>query len=818
MKQKPEHTPEKIRIFSLLLALCLAAFPILLFLTHWFPYIAARPELGGSLVRVPVGFIGVALSDSAALYTVLLWLLIATLVVHRLLFEARRRAIDIVIVLSLFFVMAILVLNDAASRIGTDSYSEATRTQITQVFNYCIQFAQTYHNSPKHTIALSLPFFFVVVLLYAAKARLYVPTRSLSFVSCVIAFVCLASCLTLDANSFLKSRTAYSTYRKHLADTTLREAPQFARVRKSPLIFVYIGEATYRNDLYSVFYRNPHIAPYKDSVVSYSDVVSPHSHTFLSLYRVLSLGVDPEADQLTDDRNLHRVNTIDILRSMGISTDWISNKPSFEWIASLFGTHADTLHVQNSKDQPVSPRYFKKDSEVLPLVFNRLATPPGGNRVVFFHSQAGHERYCDFIPSDTPQVNDQFDSLGRGALFGRFRLMSDELQKHDLRCYRSALRYISDNILRSIEATARLDSPAVFIYFADHGQDAMDGTGHDSSRASFRKIEIPLIIYFNRAARKENPDLYRRAYENKDKRYSSNWLSESLIDLAGVTYKRRPLQSIFGSIDGMPSRYSSFRFYGNKYHVISVDGVAAVSKDIAIEPIEFYSMRAFARSLPKSAEQKLCVGHTETLMKFIDTSRIFSCSESDIAVDVETRTVATTAEGGGGRLPLSILLRSAEDTNHRFWFRMNKATPASLSVLYDYLTTANARYDYRMITIDISIDAESTEDNIAQMTRLRKLGVGVSCFVPSEKLQGCAEAQESASCLSARATIVNMIDRSACSEISANLSRGAVKAMNLPVSVPVNVYRSGEADSQRIDLGLLSSSDKYEISYRSLFD
>jgi glucan phosphoethanolaminetransferase (alkaline phosphatase superfamily) len=113
--------------------------------------------------------------------------------------------------------------------------------------------------------------------------------------------------------------------------------------------------------------------------------------------------------------------------------------------------------------------------------------------------------------------------------------------------------------------------PMVLVYFSDHGEDVIDGTGHESGNASFRKIEVPLVVFFNQSARRQYGQEFDAASANRDARYSLAWISDSLLDIAGLAYKR-DLLSIFHRLGRTPNRYSSLRTYHGRRFVIAVDG------------------------------------------------------------------------------------------------------------------------------------------------------------------------------------------------------------------------------------------------------
>ncbi|NTV06847.1 MAG: sulfatase-like hydrolase/transferase, partial [Chlorobiaceae bacterium] len=65
-------------------------------------------------------------------------------------------------------------------------------------------------------------------------------------------------------------------------------------------------------------------------------------------------------------------------------------------------------------------------------------------------------------------------------------------------------------ISRTIDYVKRSKKATVMIYFSDHGESVFTGRGHDSSRFIHEMARVPFLMYFNDAAIKENPDIYKK--------------------------------------------------------------------------------------------------------------------------------------------------------------------------------------------------------------------------------------------------------------------------------------------------------------------
>jgi len=764
--------------------------------------------------------IGAVLIRGTGFYTDLLWTLFGIFLIYWEAFKKQKAKIGSLAVVATAMIALLCVVEGAAGQIGSDSLGEVTRTQWSQVLSYSLQFLQTSGLTMKHLVAACLPFIFLLAVLLLVKKGVYRPNIAIAILTSIFTVGVLICCLCLDISQFLSARSTFVTYQRNLQDGTRKGLGHFRRVGTAPMVFVYIGESTPRDWLYSELkerMRNPGLS---DNVVLFSDVVSPHSHTFLSLVRTLSVSINPERDQLTDDRILSRINLISILKRNGIATDWISNKPAFEWIAALFGNEADEMYLQN-KAMEAPATQLKKDSDVLPRALYRLTTAKVEPKVVFFHSQAGHPGYCDFIPKTAvSRIPTLAASLPFDAVYGDLSVLSRKWHLQNVNCARNAVAYVADNVELTMRQMSQINSPAVLIYFSDHGDDALDGTAHDSSRPSFRKIEIPLMVFFNDAAKRAYKSKFDYAVANKDKRYATTWLSDSILDISGISYDERRALSIFGPLDNIPDRYSTLRSYGGKQYVIAVDGDTNSRNSVNTTDIDLYAKKQLIRSLPAEQQGRICVHQADSLLKFTDASKAFSCFELDIVIDPDRHEIYVyDPPKKNSGLTLGTLLELQPKQSTGIWLDVKNAQMKTLEYLLDYLNRRIPPEKRQSTLIEVALN-EAENNNVQDvLSSIRQAGYSLSYHLATDVGIRCSDHPEKLECAELAKSIEAILRSTPYTSLSFDIlaSRYAT-SIDRPIGVEINTWDLSVRRENDLDCGMLKRVTKYQILYESPFN
>ncbi len=761
------------------------------------------------------------INQSMNFYIVLLWTLLGILLIYREAFRKQKKGISVFIPAAIVLVLLLSIIERATGQIGSDSIGEITRTQWSGALEYCLQFLQTTTFSVRDVLVACVPFLFLLTILYLVKVGIYKPNATIAITSSVFTLTVFVYCLYLDTSQFLATRSGFSTYQRNLQEGARRELGHFTRESSGPMVFVYIGESTNRDMLYRELDARIKDSGFEDKAVLFSDVVSPHSHTFLSLVRALTVSNDPARDQLTEDRELSRISLISVLNRNDVTTSWISNQPGNDWVASLFGHETGYAYYQSNHANDRIDSFRKKDSDVLPLALDRLKLDQPERSVVFFHSIAGHNNYCEHIPdSAVSRMPDQLTSLPFAAVFGEVPVLSNIRLLRDVKCYRDAMSYVADNLIGVMRQMQLMNRPAVLVYFSDHGEDVLDGTDHDSSRPSFRKIEIPLVVFFNDAAKAAYQSKFDAASANKDKRYGTTWLSDSILDIAGISYDRRRSLSIFKPLDAVPDRYSSLRFYRGKQYVIAVDGEGNRQDGINTTNIDLYQKERLIRSLPTEEQGRICAHRADSLIKFSDAARAFSCLEVDLVIDPQQQQVYVyhpPAKNTGLTLETLLALQPAHSTG--MWLDVKNAHGPTLEYLLEYLNQRIPPDKRSSMLIEVSM-GEAESDSIKDvLAKIRQAGYGLSYYLPSEMGVKCAARPEKEGCAELKRSTESILRGAPYSSLSFDiLTKKFATSIDRPAGVEWNTWDLNVKTEQDIDRGMLQRVSKYLIPYESPFN
>jgi heptose-I-phosphate ethanolaminephosphotransferase len=798
-----------------LLDLMVLAIPVGAIVAHCFDQ-QIREALTHGRLAVIAGKVVVTLDE--AIYTILLWTTLGIVLTHRVAF--KKRALGIAVFIATVLVLLSSVVAAAAGEIGSDSLGEVTHSNWREAISYCLQSIQTVDLGKKHLVVVGAPIFFFLVVIVLAKLKIYRPSAVLTKLSAIIALGSLIGCLYWDTSSLLENRASFSMYRSNLQTGTRNEMANFTQEPSAPTVLVYIGESTERNWLYRELRQTIQDPTLNKNLVLFSDVVSPHSHTFLSLFRALSISRDPLQDQLTDDRNLVRPNLVSVLNGKGATTAWYSNQPGNDWVGTLFGHEAAEKYFFENDPRAGDASYMKKDSEVLPQVAERLESSNPERQVIFFHSYAGHFDYCANIPQTAvARVPDPIATLPFTAVYGDMPVLSEDRHRRNVNCYRNAMAHIADNLELVMRRISRLNRPAVLLYFSDHGDDALEGTDHDSGRPSFRKIEVPMVIFFNDAARSAYKQKFDSAVANKDTKYSLGWLADSIIDIAGISYNRHML-SVFRPINSPPERYSSLRYYRGRQYGIAVDGDANSRGVVQTTNIDLFAKRQLIQTLPADQQGKICAHRADSYLKFSDASEAFSCFEVDLVIEPQMKEVYVfhPPKNSNG-LPLGALLALQPERSSGIWLDVKNAQGPTLEFLLEYLNRWFPPKKRRSVLVEVSLSEAESEGLMDILSRIRQNGYGLSYYLPTDEGIKCSIDPETPDCARFKQSVEGILRRVPFSSLSFDIraKRFAV-SIDKPAGVEMNTWDLNAKMASDIDRDMLQKTTKYLIPYVSRFE
>ena len=579
-----------------------------------------------------------------------------------------------IILISFIFPFAKLIPN-----LGSDAFSELQGFDLHEAFFYIKTLNFFAGWSKKHFLLWFLIIFAYMLFLYVIFF-LTKKNQSLNFIKInyllIISLIIIPTSLNLYKafklyNLSIISKENEAKNINYQLDTIKVNLAQ----NKDLSLILYIGESTTRLNwsLYEYFRStNKSLEDFNDQnpLIIFDNVHSTHTHTSPSILDTLSV----KANDVEDDKpkiisDFMRYSVTDILNKSSIDTILYSNQAkSGSWNLS------SSLLFKNAKKKIYSSKYnlgnldhLDKDKlydhKFLEKFVKEIKENPKKNNFYVFHSYAGHGGYKDNIPKQYHKNIDQFyQNKSNKALFGKHFKSN---QKEFLENYDSAMNYISDNIVYSLEQISKINKPIVFIYTSDHGESPLTGKGHDSSRYIWEMSAVPFIIFFNEQARLKYPKLFndinlRSNKKNKELLNNLPSLISEIFDIK-IFNKNKDFElnkvskCIFGE-DNCVDKYHTLRgqinSMGAVYFTFPIDNESI--KDNTDRATTLWNIKNYLYKIGSDTE--VCSHRTNSIARFIRFNTILNCMEIDINVDADSLDVSHS-------LNLSTSLKLSDLTN-----------------------------------------------------------------------------------------------------------------------------------------------------------
>lgn len=328
----------------------------------------------------------------------------------------------------------------------------------------------------------------------------------------------------------------YYTYLKHHRDiqqfqnlAKAREHKAFWKVdttiksEEKKVFVVVIGESLTRNHMHLYGYprnTNPLLNAQDKDLLIFNDVVSGNTRTNECLKLALTF-----ADNKNPDDYFSKPSIVELFKSAGIKTYWISAQGLTDGDCNLYGVIAKEADVVASLNREA---ITYKDEILFDPIKNALKDTSNA-KVIFVHLLGSHLKYDDRYT----------------ATFNRFRnsenltstltQLSSE-QVSTINEYDNTVLYNDYVVSSIIDSLKRVNAISYLLYFSDHGDevyDFRDMVGHHTvATASRYMCEVPFILWRSEAYKKNvSIDV------NVNRPYDTEDLIYSVSQLSGLSYK-----------------------------------------------------------------------------------------------------------------------------------------------------------------------------------------------------------------------------------------------------------------------------------------
>ena len=639
------------------------------------------------------------------------------------------------------------LLQGRLSGFGGDSILEIISTNRYEALDFLKNFVVTMNPLRKEGLVCFSP---LVVLLIG---RISFRKNDEDSVAVKLVIICvtfismhLLGDIYLETKQLLAIKTNFNRIEWSLINAFNQQQGDLIKSNDGPNIVVYIGESTSKWHWSQYGYpRNTtgsSLASYNDGITFFNNVISGHSHTSNSLLRAFSISNNVSNDQFIDDEELSRINVISLLHAHGVHTSWISNQYNGKSIDQTFTSFAQKTDEQIYLSSTVVSQYRSNpsyDHDMLPHLKDFIGKQHP-QQIIFLHSYAGHWDYGYNIPLSYKNMfrDDLMSSLTHVALFGDLWVPSKARHINNLNQYDSAMHYVSNNLASAIKIVKASPKPTVLIYFSDHGEDVIGNTGHDSGRHVSAHVEVPVITYFNAAAKLQYPAAYSSAIKNSDAPYSLSWIADSLADLSGFKHLKRPWQSLFGVMDQSINRVSVLRRLpsGNR-SVVGYDKPPHQNFYNSADPL--IQVEGRLRSLGPIDRSKIWAHRADSLFKYKSVQKVFSGAEIDIVIDLAKQEVFVYhPPTENGNLTLRTFIELGGLPSKGLWLDAKNISEGNICFLREYINKIIPSRRKPDIIIESNL---VTTDNAALNTllALRRDGYSLAYSLPSYEARLCLD-------------------------------------------------------------------------------
>lgn len=300
--------------------------------------------------------------------------------------------------------------------------------------------------------------------------------------------------------------------------------PQTIRSRKLCDVIFITGESASRHhhSLYGYPLRTtPGLDSMADSLIVFSDAIGSSTATAFNMNRILTFLTDADdASQWTESPSVFSV-----MSHAGYSTAWISNQErSGTWSNNTLALVRDAEKVDFVGNTSSDDATIIEYDENLLAPAEAFMSASSSPKLLGLHLMGSHLIYRRRYPQAFAHFT--ADSIHRHISSDKAQVIAE---------YDNSIRYTDYIVARIIKIAARSSRPAAVIYFSDHGENVYDNG--DFNGRDERHVEVPFIIYLNRAFREAYPEKLAQLAQAKDLPFSTANLVHLILSLTGTGYQ-----------------------------------------------------------------------------------------------------------------------------------------------------------------------------------------------------------------------------------------------------------------------------------------
>lgn len=318
--------------------------------------------------------------------------------------------------------------------------------------------------------------------------------------------------------------------------------------RSSRKVFVLIiGESTTRHHMSLYDYprqTNPLLNKIQYELSIFKDVISPHTHTIMSLSKIMTLNNYENNDQL------EKGTIIQLMNQAGFKTYWISNQRPVglhENLITKMARSSNKTFFLNTQNFNNKGQYDGVVLDPLSKVLNKKE-----NLFIILHLLGTHADYSQRHPKEYEIFKDT-DIAPMGIKDSKINRVKND--------YDNAVLYNDYIVSQIINRVKMEDAVSYVLYLSDHGEDVYqvsNRASHTETMGTYPMYDVPFILWRSPA--------FKRGFSREfdlERKYMLDDFIYSIADLSGVKFKSfKSEKSIFSKDFIQRPR----RIYNNKIY------------------------------------------------------------------------------------------------------------------------------------------------------------------------------------------------------------------------------------------------------------
>jgi len=261
-----------------------------------------------------------------------------------------------------------------------------------------------------------------------------------------------------------------------------------------------------------------------NEVVRFNGAYSNHTHSNPTMSMMLT-----QANQYGSKSWQESPSIFNYAQAAGVPTQWLTNHR----LLGGWSNNITTIIRESDRLRTINYRVgygldsTNYDPELLP--FFRKAIQERPNQLTLLHIYNSHSFYCNRYPSDFSQFEGPLSPLEYGDM-----LVLKRARDFMVNCYDNTIFYADLLLEEMISDLDERDNPSVLMYVADHAEEPLDGRTHNSAVFTFDMVNIPLVIWANKAWRTKHANKWEMLKNNRDDFVTNDLMFESVLGLAGI--------------------------------------------------------------------------------------------------------------------------------------------------------------------------------------------------------------------------------------------------------------------------------------------